>query len=145
MAGLFLLPASLQAAQLLYEGFDYPQPGIVTGKNGGYGWRGIWTTVDGNSADLAAGSLVTAANSPTGFDAEDRTGTILRARRHLLTTHLLRMIVHGCHAVGTCRSLRRAPRTAGGVREDSRIGYPPRRSPTKVDCQVKGPRERPPP
>ena len=53
---------------MLYEGFDYPLPGIITGKNGGYGWRGIWTTVDGNSADLAAGSLVTGANSPAGFD-----------------------------------------------------------------------------
>ncbi len=69
MAGLFLLPASLQATQLAYEGFDYAVPGTVTGKAGGYGWRGVWATINGNSADTVTGSLVTGAGSPTGFDA----------------------------------------------------------------------------
>lgn len=69
MAGLFLLPSSLQAAQLAYEGFDYTVPGTVTGKAGGYGWRGVWLTVNGNSADVVTNSLVTGAGSPTGFDA----------------------------------------------------------------------------
>lgn len=37
-----LLPVSLMADLLVYEGFDYPA-GVINGSNGGIGWTGAWT------------------------------------------------------------------------------------------------------
>lgn len=70
LAGLLLAPFGLDAAQLCYEGFDYPVGAAsLTGLNGGSGWNGVWRTVSGNSGDVVASSLTAGVNSPTGYDA----------------------------------------------------------------------------
>ncbi|MES2439545.1 MAG: immunoglobulin domain-containing protein [Verrucomicrobiota bacterium] len=69
LAGLLLIPAASQAAQMAYEGFDYATgTGNLTTQNGGSGWNGAWQTVNGTSADVAAGSLAAGAGSPSGYD-----------------------------------------------------------------------------
>src|SRR5690554_1174067 len=47
-----LTPLSLQATQLAYEGFDYPSGAVLTGHSGGFGWGGLWQTVNNGSADV---------------------------------------------------------------------------------------------
>jgi Immunoglobulin domain len=69
-AGLLLFPSALQAAQMAYEGFDYPSgTGNLSTLNGGSGWSGAWQTVNNGSADVVSGSMVAAVNSPAGYDA----------------------------------------------------------------------------
>ena len=70
LAGVLLIPAGLQAAPLAYEGFDYPA-GLdnLTNQIGGYGWDGVWQTVNNGSADLITGSLAAGAGAPSGYDA----------------------------------------------------------------------------
>jgi autotransporter-associated beta strand protein len=69
LAGVLLLPAGIQAAQLAYEGFDYPAGSAnLTNQLGGSGWNGVWQTVNNGSADVVAGSLVAAANAPADYD-----------------------------------------------------------------------------
>ncbi|WP_367871614.1 beta strand repeat-containing protein [Luteolibacter sp. Populi] len=69
LAGLLFFPAGLQAAQMAYEGFDYPAgANNIAGQFGGSGWSGTWLNVDGGGANTVAGSLTAGANSPAGFD-----------------------------------------------------------------------------
>jgi len=69
LAGLLLAPSGLNAAQLAYEGFDYPAgSGNLTGLNGGSGWNGVWRIVNNNPGDIVAASL-SAATSPAGYNA----------------------------------------------------------------------------
>lgn len=70
LAGCLLIPAAAEAAQLAYEGFDYPSgTANVVGMNGGSGWNGTWLLVNNGSADVVDGSLAAAANAPAGYDA----------------------------------------------------------------------------
>ncbi len=70
LAGWLLAPAGLQAAQLAYEGFNYPTgPATLTGQTGGTGWSAGWATIVGTSADIVAGSLAATGHAPAGFDA----------------------------------------------------------------------------
>ena len=58
----------LPAGPLAYEGFDYPTGSAnLSGQNGGSGWAAAWQTVDGNSADVIAASLVAGGNAPADF------------------------------------------------------------------------------
>ncbi|WP_035602829.1 immunoglobulin domain-containing protein [Haloferula sp. BvORR071] len=67
-AGL-LLPVSLQAAQMAYEGFNYPTgTSNLSASYGGSGWNGTWATVNNGSADVTLGSMVAGANAPAGYD-----------------------------------------------------------------------------
>jgi autotransporter-associated beta strand protein len=68
LAAAFFIPAATQAAELAYEGFDYPV-GIAntTGQLGGHGWNGVWRTVNNGSADIVSGSLLP-ASAPAGYD-----------------------------------------------------------------------------
>lgn len=49
-----LLP--LHAAELVYEGFNYPAAAVVTAQEGGSGWNAGWTQ-DGESGVVSAGGL----------------------------------------------------------------------------------------
>ena len=67
---VLMSPIGARAAQLAYEGFDYPTGSSnLTGQSGGTGWNGGWQTVNNGSADVASSSLVAGASSPTGYDA----------------------------------------------------------------------------
>jgi autotransporter-associated beta strand protein len=69
LAGLLMIPAVSQAAELAYEGFDYPTgSGNLSGQNGGSGWNGAWMTVNNGSADVVAGSLLAGSSAPADFD-----------------------------------------------------------------------------
>lgn len=68
LAGALLLPAALQAAELAYDGFDYPVgTANLTNQLGGHGWNGAWRTVNNGSADIVSGSLLP-ATAPAGYD-----------------------------------------------------------------------------
>ena len=67
LAGWLLLPAGLHAAQMAYEGFDYPT-GSLTTQNGGSGWNGAWQTVNNGTADIVAGNLAAGESAPLEFD-----------------------------------------------------------------------------
>jgi len=61
--------ASSQTSLLAYEGFAYPSA-VISGQNGGSGWSGGWVDISANSAEsIVAGSLLTGAVMPLGFDA----------------------------------------------------------------------------
>lgn len=69
LSGFAIAPSSSEAAQLAYEGFDYPAgTDNLSGQTGGSGWGSVWQTVNNGSADLVSGSLAAGANSPTGYD-----------------------------------------------------------------------------
>lgn len=69
LAGIAIAPSASEAAQLAYEGFDYATgTGNLTGNTGGFGWGGVWQTVNNGSADVVTGSLAAGAGSPTGYD-----------------------------------------------------------------------------
>lgn len=60
---------ALPTGVLAYEGFDYATgSSSLSGKDGGHGWSGPWTTVNNGSADVAAGNLEANARTPDGFD-----------------------------------------------------------------------------
>ena len=63
---LFLPPASLRAALLTYEDFNYtPASDLSTVGSGGFGWAGSWQDVNGNGVvRVDAGNL-----TPTGASA----------------------------------------------------------------------------
>ncbi len=64
-----VLSTGASAAQLLYEGFNYPTGTTnIAGQNGGTGWNGGWQAITGG-ADVAAGSLVAGASAPAGYDS----------------------------------------------------------------------------
>ena len=83
-AALFFLAApGLQAAQLAYEGFDYPVgSSSLTGQSGGAGWSAGWLTNAGGSADIVAGSLLATGHAPANFDVAS-----LGNSCNLATTH----------------------------------------------------------
>ncbi|WP_193212591.1 beta strand repeat-containing protein [Luteolibacter marinus] len=69
-AGLVLVPLGSHAAQLAYEGFDYPDGASnLTSMDGGSGWSGGWQTVNNGSADVILSSLAAGAASPAGYGA----------------------------------------------------------------------------
>jgi len=58
------------ASLMTYEGYNYSTgTGNVTGSSGGYGWNGVWQTINGAANNVQAASLVAGANAPTGYDA----------------------------------------------------------------------------
>ncbi len=70
LAGMLLIPAASQAAQLAYEGFNYAAgSGNLNTLNGGSGWGGTWQTVNNGSADVVASSLVAGTSAATDYDA----------------------------------------------------------------------------
>ncbi|MBK1816624.1 immunoglobulin domain-containing protein [Luteolibacter yonseiensis] len=84
LAGLLLIPSGSQAAQMAYEGFDYPTgAGNLTGLSGGTGWNGGWQTVNNGSADVVTASLAAGGSAPTGVDARStgNSATLPNARR----------------------------------------------------------------
>ncbi|MCF7675665.1 MAG: immunoglobulin domain-containing protein, partial [Akkermansiaceae bacterium] len=69
LVGLLLFPAGSQAAQMAYEGFDYPTgTATLSGQNGGSGWGGVWQTVNNGSAELVTTSLAAGTSAPAGYD-----------------------------------------------------------------------------
>lgn len=67
---ILLSPIGARAAQMAYEGFDYPTGSSnLSGLAGGTGWNGGWQTVNNGSADVVSSSLVAGAGSPAGYDA----------------------------------------------------------------------------
>lgn len=80
----WLIPLGLQAAQMAYEGFDYPSGSAnLTGQSGGSGWNGVWLTIDNGSADVLDASLTAAGNAPAGYDLRSigRSNSIPNGRR----------------------------------------------------------------
>jgi autotransporter-associated beta strand protein len=66
----WITPLGSQAAQVAYEGFNYPTgTNNLSGNVGGHGWSGTWRTINGDSADVVSPSLVAGASSPAGYDA----------------------------------------------------------------------------
>jgi autotransporter-associated beta strand protein len=59
-----------------YEGFQYPSGSSVNGLNGGFGWNGAWVQQWGNDDQIISGSLVGAANVPSGFDSRSITNSV---------------------------------------------------------------------
>ena len=66
---VLLSPIGARAAQMAYEGFDYPSGSSnLSGQAGGAGWNGVWMTVNNGSADIQSSSLAAAANAPVDYD-----------------------------------------------------------------------------
>ena len=68
--------ASVHAAPLAYEGFNYPSGGVA-GQNGGLGWSGGWVDVGGGgNVVVNGGSLTIGSNAPAGFDGRSASGSL---------------------------------------------------------------------
>ncbi|MBB5351444.1 autotransporter-associated beta strand protein [Haloferula luteola] len=70
---LACLPAVLAttawSAPLVYEGFDYAADfDNLTGLQGGFGWKGAWTTVNNGTADVTEGNLLGESAVPGAYD-----------------------------------------------------------------------------
>ena len=54
---------------LAYEGFDYAAGAALAGQNGGFGWGGAWTQIEGAADSVVSGNLGGGASVPSGYDA----------------------------------------------------------------------------